>query len=52
LPEILAAVKQKKFSQLIFDWSQELGPIYVYWIRYPTGLFHSKWRQYMVNSIS
>lgn len=35
LPEILAAVKQKKFSQLIFDWSQELGPIYVYWIRYP-----------------
>ncbi len=36
MPEILAAVKQKKFSQLIFDWSQELGPIYVYWIRYPT----------------
>jgi cytochrome P450 len=31
LPQILAAVKQKKFFQQIFDWSQQLGPMYVIW---------------------
>ena len=31
LPQILVAVKQKKFFQQIFDWSQQLGPMYVIW---------------------
>ncbi len=31
LPQILAAVKQKKLFQLMFDWSQQLGPMYVMW---------------------
>ncbi|OUL19260.1 cytochrome P450 [Nostoc sp. RF31YmG] len=31
LPQVLAAVKQKKYFQLIFDWSQQLGPMYVVW---------------------
>lgn len=31
LPQILAAVKQKKLFQLLFDWSQRLGPMYVMW---------------------
>ncbi|BAY11421.1 cytochrome P450 [Calothrix sp. NIES-2098] len=31
LPQVLAAVKQKKYFQLIFDWSQQLGPMYVIW---------------------
>jgi cytochrome P450 len=31
IPEILAAVKQKKLFQLLFDWSQKLGPMYVMW---------------------
>ena len=31
IPQILAAVKQKKFFQLLFDWSQQLGPMYVMW---------------------
>lgn len=35
LPQILAAVKQKQLFRLLFDWSQELGPIYVYWMSYP-----------------
>ncbi len=35
IPQVLAAVKEKKFFQLLFDWSQKLGPIYVYWAGYP-----------------
>jgi|GEM_PF-635829 len=35
IPQVLAAVKQKKFFQLLFDWSQQLGPIYVYWFGQP-----------------
>ncbi|WP_375505573.1 cytochrome P450 [uncultured Nostoc sp.] len=31
LPQILAAVKQKKLFRQIFDWSQQLGPMYVIW---------------------
>jgi cytochrome P450 len=31
LPQLLVAVKQKKLFQLIFDWSQQLGPMYVMW---------------------
>jgi len=30
-PQILAAVKQKKLFQQFFDWSQQLGPMYVIW---------------------
>jgi cytochrome P450 len=33
LPQLLVAVKQKKLFQLIFDLSQQLGPIYVMWNR-------------------
>ena len=29
--QVLAAVKEKKYFQLLFDWSQQLGPIYVFW---------------------
>ncbi|MGK7877310.1 MAG: cytochrome P450 [Xenococcaceae cyanobacterium] len=35
IPQVLAAVKKKQFFQLLFDWSQQYGPIYVYWIGYP-----------------
>lgn len=35
LPQVLAAVKQKKYFQLLFDWSQQLGSMYVYWSGYP-----------------
>ncbi|WP_424095768.1 cytochrome P450 [Moorena producens] len=35
LPQVLAAVKQKKFFQLWFDWSKQLGPIYVFWMNPP-----------------
>ncbi len=31
IPQLLAAVKQKKFFKLVFEWSQQLGPMYVYW---------------------
>ncbi|MDZ8187144.1 MAG: cytochrome P450 [Nostoc sp. ChiSLP02] len=31
LPQILAAVKQKKLFLQFFDWSKELGPMYVIW---------------------
>lgn len=30
IPQVLAAVKNKQLFQLLFDWSQALGPIYVY----------------------
>jgi cytochrome P450 len=36
IPQVLTAIKQKKFFQLLFDWSQELGPMYVYWTDNPT----------------
>ncbi len=32
---MLAAVKEKKYFQLLFDWSQQLGPMYVYWTGNP-----------------
>ena len=35
IPQVLKAVKQKKYFQLLFDWSQELGPMYVFWTSYP-----------------
>ena len=31
IPQLLAAVKRKQYFQLLFDWSKQLGPIYVYW---------------------
>ncbi|BAY87392.1 cytochrome P450 [Calothrix parasitica NIES-267] len=31
IPQLLAAVKQRQVFKLIFDWSQQLGPMYVYW---------------------
>ena len=31
IPQLLAAVRQKKLFKLIFDWSQQLGQMYVYW---------------------
>ena len=31
IPQVLAAVKKKQFFQLIFDWSQQYGSIYLYW---------------------
>lgn len=31
IPQVLAAVKQKQYFQLLFDWSQQLGPMYVCW---------------------
>jgi len=35
IPQVLAAVKQKKYFQLLFDWSQEFGPMYVLWLDSP-----------------
>ncbi len=35
IPQVLAAVKEKKYFQLLFDWSQQLGPMYVYWTGNP-----------------
>ncbi len=35
LPQILAALKQKKLFQLFFDWSKELGSMYVCWADKP-----------------
>lgn len=35
IPQVLTAVKQKKYFQLLFAWSQQLGPMYVYWTNYP-----------------
>ncbi|MBP5976249.1 cytochrome P450 [Brasilonema sp. CT11] len=35
VPQVLAAVKQKKYFQLLFDWSQQLGPMYVLWTGNP-----------------
>ena len=35
IPQVSAAVKEKKFFQFLFDWSQLLGPMYVCWTGYP-----------------
>ena len=35
IPQILQAVKKKQFFQLLFDWSQKYGSIYVYWADVP-----------------
>ncbi len=35
IPQILTAVKAKKLFQLLFNWSEQLGSMYVYWIGYP-----------------
>lgn len=35
IPQVLTAVKQKKYFQLLFDWSQQLGPMYVHWTGFP-----------------
>jgi cytochrome P450 len=35
IPQVLAAVKKKQFFQLLFDWSQQYGSIYVYWVGVP-----------------
>ena len=35
ISQVLAAVKQKKYFQLLFDWSQQLGPMYVFWTGNP-----------------
>lgn len=32
IPELLTAVKERKYFKLLFNWSQELGPMYAYWI--------------------
>lgn len=31
LPQLSVAVKQKKFFQILFDWSKQLGSMYVIW---------------------
>ena len=31
LPQVLAAVKQKRLFQQLFQWSREYGPVYAYW---------------------
>jgi unspecific monooxygenase len=35
IPQVLAAVKQKQLFQLLFDWSRQYGPLYVYWAKSP-----------------
>lgn len=35
IPQVLAAVNQKKYFQLLFDWSQQLGPMYICWAGNP-----------------
>lgn len=35
IPQVLAAVKQKRYSQLLFEWSQQYGSVYCYWSSYP-----------------
>ncbi|MFM1841545.1 MAG: hypothetical protein RLZZ490_276 [Cyanobacteriota bacterium] len=32
IPAVLRAVKQKQFFQLLWDWSKQNGPMYVYWV--------------------
>lgn len=35
IPQLSAALKAKRLSRLLFDWAQELGSMYVYWIDHP-----------------
>ncbi|MGL5133287.1 MAG: hypothetical protein ACRC78_12205, partial [Planktothrix sp.] len=35
IPQVLEAVKKKQLFKLMFDWSQQYGPMYVYWTDYP-----------------
>ena len=35
LPSVLAAVRRHQFFQLLHDWSQACGPVYVYWVGKP-----------------
>lgn len=35
IPQLLAAVKQRQLFQVLFDWSQEFGPKYVFWAQTP-----------------
>ncbi|MGG6240099.1 cytochrome P450 [Nodosilinea sp. AN01ver1] len=35
IPPLLAAVKNRQLFQILFDWSQEFGPRYLYWVGYP-----------------
>ncbi|MBD2105571.1 cytochrome P450 [Nodosilinea sp. FACHB-13] len=35
IPQLLGAVKNRQLFQILFDWSKELGPKYVYWVGYP-----------------
>jgi hypothetical protein len=42
-PLVLAAVKKKKLFQLLFDWSQELGPMYVFWTGQPALVLSQPW---------
>ncbi len=35
IPLLLAAVKDRQLFQVLFDWSQQLGPKYVYWVGDP-----------------
>jgi len=32
IPDILNAVQQKRFFQLLWDWSKQYGSMYVYWV--------------------
>ena len=35
IPQLLAAVKAKRYSLFIFEWAQKLGPMYVLWANVP-----------------
>ncbi|MGB3786719.1 MAG: cytochrome P450 [Phormidesmis sp.] len=35
VPQISAAIKQKQFFKLLFDWSEQYGPAYVFWVGKP-----------------
>ncbi len=34
-PQVLLALKEKKYFQLLFNWAEQLGPIYVFWTNAP-----------------
>jgi hypothetical protein len=35
IPQILAVVKKEAIFQLLFDWSQQDGSVYIYWLGHP-----------------
>ncbi|MGB3294449.1 MAG: cytochrome P450 [Phormidesmis sp.] len=35
IPQVSAAIKKKQFFKLLFDWSQQYGPVYVLWSAQP-----------------